>query len=441
MLCTMNITTDLTINKLEDLRKLKPFLEERTLKINKSQLARELGKDRRTIHKYLNGYEKPVKREKTSCIDAYYNQIKELLSDNNQQIFYYKRILWQYLVDNHGLTCKEPSFRRYISNHPEFQQYFDQRGKKHLTNKTHIRYETAPASQAQLDWKESIPFTLKNGETLEVNILVLLLSYSRYRIYHVSLKKTQDVLLALLDQSFEQLQGVPKTLLVDNMKTIMDEPRTPYQRGKVNRRFQQFADDYEFQVKPCLAGRPQTKAKVEAPMKLLDEIRAYNGQLTYPQLIELVTHMNNRINSKVNQGTGKIPLLFYQKEKVSLSSLPKGAIRKPYQITTTTAKVNSSSMITYKGNQYSVPAEYLDKTMNLQVHDGHLCVYYNMSFVTMHPISSKKLNYLESHYLELSRQTLPLEEVDIKRLAKENLNLIGAMYKDEQHVYPTNKKP
>src|SRR5690625_7829386 len=31
-------------------------------------------------------------------------------------------------------------------------------------------------------------------------------------------------------------------------------------------------------VKPCLAGRNETKAKVEAPMKLLDEIHAYQGQ-------------------------------------------------------------------------------------------------------------------------------------------------------------------
>ena len=29
--------------------------------------------------------------------------------------------------------------------------------------------------QAQLDWKESIPFTLKSGKMMEVNILALLL--------------------------------------------------------------------------------------------------------------------------------------------------------------------------------------------------------------------------------------------------------------------------
>lgn len=431
MIYTVNINTDLKINTLEDLVKLKPLLEEGTLKINKSQIARELGKDRRTVDKYIKGFQKSSTRKRSSNLDEYYDTIKELLSESNQQIFYYKSILWQYLVDNHGLDCAESSFRRYILKHPEFQEYFNTRKKTHSSNKVHIRYETGPAKQAQLDWKESIPFTLKSGETLEINILVLLLSYSRYRIYRVSLTKTQDVLFSLLDQSFQMLSGVPHELLTDNMKTVMDQPRTEYQSGKVNVKFQQFADDYGFRVKPCIAGRPQTKAKVEAPMKILDEIRAYNGKLTYVELHELVARINNRVNTRVNKGTGKIPIMYYEKEKASLSPLPKDQIRKPYQIITNTVKVNSSSMITYQSNQYSVPPEYIGKILNLQVHDNHLHVYYNTTFITLHPISSKKLNYHESHYTELSSYSLSLPETEINQVAKENLNLIGAIYQND----------
>ena len=431
MIYTININTNLKINTLEDLVKLKPLLEEGTLKINKSQIAREIGKDRRTVDRYINGFQKSSTRKRSSNLDQYYDIIKELLSDCSQQIFYYKSILWQYLIDNHGLDCAESSFRRYILKHPEFQEYFNARKKSHVSNKIHIRYETGPAKQAQLDWKESIPFTLKTGETLEINILVLLLSYSRYRDYRVSLSKTQDVLFSLLDQSFQMLGGVPHELLTDNMKTVMDQPRTEYQSGKVNVKFQQFADDYGFRVKPCIAGRPQTKAKVEAPMKILDEIRAYNGKLTYVELHELVARINNRVNSRVNKGTGKIPIMFFEKEQASLFPLPKDQIRKPYQIITNTVKVNSSSMITYQSNQYSVPPEYIGKILNLQVHDNYLHVYYNTTLITLHPISSKKLNYHEAHYNELSKYSLSLPESDINQVAKENLDLIGAIYQNE----------
>ena len=62
---------------------------------------------------------------------------------------------------------------------------------------------------------------------------------------------------------------------------------------------------------------------------------------------------------------GRIPLMYYNKEKASLNSLPADNIRKPYQITTNTVKVNHSSMFNYKGCQYSVPPEYIDKIVSL----------------------------------------------------------------------------
>lgn len=52
MIHTINIHTDLQITTLEDLKKLTPFWEDGTLKVNKSQIARELKKDRRTVDKY-----------------------------------------------------------------------------------------------------------------------------------------------------------------------------------------------------------------------------------------------------------------------------------------------------------------------------------------------------------------------------------------------------
>lgn len=145
-------------------------------------------------------------------------------------------------------------------------------------------FETDKGQQAQLDWKENIDFVLSNGEVININIFVLILSYSRFRVYRLSLEKTQDVVFSFLNESFEAFGGVPKELLTDNMKTVMDQLSTAYQREKVNNKFQQFADDYGFKVRPCIAGRPNTKAKVEAPMKLLDEIRSYNRTLNFDEL-------------------------------------------------------------------------------------------------------------------------------------------------------------
>lgn len=80
-------------------------------------------------------------------------------------------------------------------------------------------------------------------------------------------------------------------------------------------------------MKPCIAGRPRTKAKVEASMKLLDEIHAYQGKFNYEELHDFIQKLCNRINNEYHQGTGKIPVLHLQKEKNLLSPLPSKRIR------------------------------------------------------------------------------------------------------------------
>ena len=418
----------MNVNSLVDLHKLKVIMEVNNLKVNKSQIARELGVDARTVGKYLNGYVKPTTRNRKSPIDDFKPIIQSLLSEESIQVFYYKRVLWQYLKDNHGLDCAQSSFRRYISNNVEFNDYFKRRKKGYISNKSTMRFETDKGQQAQLDWKENIDFVLSTGEVININIFVLILSYSRFRIYRLSLEKTQDILFSFLNESFETFGGVPKELLTDNMKTVMDQPRTAYQSGKVNNKFQQFADDYGFKVRPCIAGRPNTKAKVEAPMKLLDEIRAYNSTLNFNELHELISKLNNRINGTCHTSTGKIPVLHLEKEKDFLLDLPTEQIRNRYSIITTSVKVNRQSMISYKSNQYSVPPEYINKKLKLQVYDNQLHLYYNINLVTIHEIKNQKLNYHDNHYLQISYLTFKNSKYEMNEIAKNNLKMIGEIY-------------
>jgi len=431
MIIKNDLYTNITINNLADLKKLKPFMEGSDLKVNKSQIARELNVNVKTVGKYINGYKKLTTRNRTSKIDEFYPTIEELLLKSTTQVFYYKRVLWQYLTDNYNLNCAQSSFRRYITNHSEFNEYFRKHRTKNSANQAPMRYETEIGHQAQLDWKENMKFTLLNGEIITINIFVLLLSYSRFRIYRLSLSKTQDVLFSFINDAFETFGGVPKELLTDNMKTVMDEARTEYRKGKVNNKFQQFADDYNFKVFPCIAGRPNTKAKVEAPMKLLDEIQAYNGTLDYSKLHQLVEKLNNRINSQCHTTTGKIPILHLNKEKDFLSKLPTAKIRNLYSIILPDVTVNNQSMIHYKSNQYSVPPKYIGKKLKLQRYDDQIHIYYSTDLITVHTVKNQKLNYHHSHYVEISSLTLKKPIEDIETIAKNNLEIIGAVYRND----------
>lgn len=428
MYIQLNVETTFELNSLADLAAYKKIMEHLKMKINKSKLARDMGVDRRTIDKYLNGFVPKKKRNKPSKIDEFYPVIASLLSDNSKQVFYYRRNLWQYLKDNHGLVCGQSTFRTYIANTPEFQAYFEKDERIPSMGNSGIRFETRAGKQAQLDWKESILYETKDGEQVEINVAVLVLSHSRMRFFYMSISKSQAVLFSFLTETFEKMGGVPEELVTDNMKTVMDEARTEFSKGKVNAKFAQFAKDFGFKVRPCIAGRPKTKGKVETTMKLLDEIHAYQGKFNMEELHVYIERLCNRINREIHQGTNKIPLLEFQKEKNHLLQLPTERVRDSFKINHTLVKVNASNMISYKSNQYSVPPEYQGKKVSLQVYDDQLWIHYNMELIAQHKISDAKLNYQEAHYRETISKAMP-NYPDINDLAKRNLAAIGEMYK------------
>ena len=416
------------VNDLTDLGKLKDISEVFNIKVNISEIAKELGVDRRTAKKYFDGYTKPKSRLKPSKIDEYVPIIREVLSDESLQKFHYKSNLYNYLVDNYDMQVASSTFRHFIKKHDEFNSYFS---KSKATSKAVkcMRYETNPGKQIQIDWKENFKFMTTDMGLIELNIFVVLLSYSRYSMYYVSLDKKQDRVISFLADAFERLGGVVDEVLTDNLKTVMDKPRTAYKKGKVNDRFNEFAKDYGFKVKPCIAKRPQTKGKVESQMKIFDELDAYQGKLSFKELLEKVEQINRRKNISMHQGTFRSPTSLLNTDKDSLNPLPSRKIRSLYQSYKSKVKVNDSAMVSYKSNQYSVPIEYIGKTLNLEVVDNYLYLYDTIKLVTKHKISSKKLNYHKDHYQQTIRLTMPYkEEKDIIKYSKENLRKIDKIY-------------
>ena len=55
MLYKSNIPVTIEINTVQDLSKLGAFMEHNDIKVNKSEIARKLNINRRTVDKYLKG--------------------------------------------------------------------------------------------------------------------------------------------------------------------------------------------------------------------------------------------------------------------------------------------------------------------------------------------------------------------------------------------------
>lgn len=417
----LNINTNIEINNLNDLKKLKIVVEANGLnRPNYMELARQLGVDRRTIKKYYESDGVPVPRKKKeSKIDNYEVIIRKLLfpiDAKQAPIFYYKSHLYRFLQREYNLNVALNTFSYYISNHPEFNGYF--KGKKVVES---IKSETPFGEQGQFDWKEKLDFSFKDGTRMLINVACLVLGASRFKLWKVCPSTSQNYLFDFLASAFEHLEGVPKEILIDNASTMMDIARTDKSEGKVNPKFQQFANDFGFKVKPCMAGRPNTKAKVESPMKLIDEIMNYNGLLEdFTELEKKIEELNNEANGRISQATSYAPVLVFKKEKEHLLSLPSGSIISSYKNKTSVAKVNKNSLFTYRGNQYSVPPEYIGKMVHLNIGDGEIHVYYSKKLVVLHKISKDKVNYKETHHLKMMVKTFGSIE-NIKEKSQEHL--------------------
>ena len=78
MLINIEVNNNVEIRSLNDLFILGRLQEVGSIKVNKSEIARELGVDRRTVSKYIDGYSKSDVRQRKSKIDQYYDVINFL---------------------------------------------------------------------------------------------------------------------------------------------------------------------------------------------------------------------------------------------------------------------------------------------------------------------------------------------------------------------------
>ena len=377
------------------------------LKPNFSELARLYDVNRRTVKKYYDGYAgKPEHHDKPSKLDPYYDIIKQKLLIKGTTVM----AVYQFI---HSEVDSQ------IGSYSNFNKYVVSKGlvpKKSV--KGHPRFETAPGQQAQVDWKEDVSIANKYGEIFTFQVFDYKLGHSRYCHFTYKTTKTRQDVFDCLIASFRATGGVPKEILFDNMASIVDMKGS---HRRINHKFRAFAKDFNFKVKLCKPRHAFTKGKVEVINKFLDWLLPYEGEFeTEEDLIHILDKINKKVNSSVCQATGVPPLLLFQKEKEHLQSLPKSEVVESYMSSDRQIMVQKDSMITYMNNKYSVPPEYIGKLVNIQVHNNTLRVNYNAELITVHGITSKKLNYHKEHYASLL--SAHIKDVDtVAAMAEANL--------------------
>ena len=355
--------------------------------VSKAAMARIMNCDPRTVKKYIQGYI-PQKRKtvkKKSKLDEFKNIIESKLQIGCSSMAIFKYIQKEGYSGSYSLVAD------YTAKH-----------RKEETKKATIRYETLPGLQAQVDWKESIKMTSKSGQIYEINIFLMVLGYSRMKFLKLTVDRTQKTLFNCMNMAFKYFNGIPREILFDNMPTVVDRANSRIGNVKINGKFMQYAKDAGFKVITCKAFRPQTKGKVESLAKLVDRLKVYNNEFdSYEELEKIVNNFMQEINNEISQGTNEKPLDRMQKETKYLMPLSNPDILKTYIASPKEYKVSKESMITYKGQKYSVPTYLIGESVFVEETDEYIRIYYTTNLVTMHRKTDKFLNYHKEHLREI----------------------------------------
>ena len=392
---------------MEKVRKELVVMRELGIKPNYSELGRKYGRDPRTIKKYNESYEgKSATRKKESLLDKYKEEIKEKINLPGSN----KNAVYQYMKEKYKDIGCYSNFTYFIRK----EKLIDNKVK----NTPHPRYETPYGKQMQFDWKESLTMTNKYGEIFEFNIFSSILCASRFHIYVYSKNKTRKDVENCLVQSFKKIQGVPDELLTDNMVSIVNT-----KTKKFLSEFNTFCKDMNVKPKKCKVRKCMTKGKVESQNRFMSWLIPYNGEFeTEEELIEIIEKINKKVNQEVNETTGCTPIMLYDKEKEYLKPLPNKELLNRYENDIKSFKVPNTFLVTYKGNQYSVSPQYINKTVKLKELNNKLYIYYNEKIISCHEISNNKINYKSEDYLDgMSHWIKNNSELNIEDIVEKNL--------------------
>ena len=355
--------------------------------MSKAAMARIMGCDPRTVKRYLEGYEPKKKRKilKKSKLDKFKETIISKLEIGCTSMAIFK------FIQKDGYTGSYSLVADFVQKHKEEQ-----------IKKATIRFETAPGLQSQVDWKENLKMISKHGELFEVNIFLMVLGYSRTKFVKLTSDKTQKTLFKCMNEAFKYFGGVPKEIVFDNMATVVDRANSRIGNVKLNTKFVQYSKDIGFNPITCRIYRPQTKGKVESLAKLVDRLQVYNHEFeTYEELEKIVKMFMKEINNEISQGTNMKPIERLAKETKYLLPLPNQEVLNAYTTSPKEYKVSKESMITYKGQKYSVPIYLIGKSVSVKETDEYIHIYYTTNLITKHKKSKKFLNYHKEHIVDI----------------------------------------
>jgi transposase len=261
----------------------------------------------------------------------------------------------QDLAAEQGFTARYWSVRRFVER---------------LTGRTPLpmrRLESEPGGEAQIDFGTGVPITLPDQPAVGVrkrrktHVFRVVLSHSRKAYSEVCYRQTTEDFLRAIENAFWHFGGVPKTLVIDNLKAAVTHP--DWFDPELNPKLLSFCQHYGTVILPTKPRTPRHKGKIERGIGYVKG-NALKGH-TFTSLEAQNRHLevwersvaDTRIHGTTKQQVGKV---FAEVERAALGPLPRDrfpSFQEARRI------VSRDGHIEVAKSYYSTPPEYLGRSV------------------------------------------------------------------------------
>lgn len=302
-----------------------------------AEIARRLGRSRQTLYNWKKTKaEEAVGGRRASKLDGFMGYISSRLERYDLPATVVMRE-----VRERGYTGKITILREAVA-----------RIKAQHVQRVVDRFETEAGRQAQVDWT-SCGTIMHRGRRRRLSVLVVTMGYSRMIWARFVVSERRPVLMELLEAAFRALGGVPRELVFDNMKQVVEIVRREDAPAVIQAGFAAFALHWGFEVVVCPPYWPRAKGKVERAIEYLQ--RSFLEGRSFVDLEDLNRQLEEWLAEVANvrvHGTTKARPVDRQAEDQA-GMLPVEAGRAFPMKEVETRRADHDGRISFRGVRYS----------------------------------------------------------------------------------------
>jgi transposase len=246
-----------------------------------------------------------------------------------------------------------------------------------------VRFETPPGRQLQIDFGERR--VAIGDEQVRVYLFVATLGYSRRVHARAFRHERQSAWFEGLEGAFRHFGGLPKEVLLDNAKALV-EHHDPVTREVVfNARLHAFARYWDVRPVACAPYRARTKGKDERGVGYVKRNAIAGRSFASWGALEahLAWWMREVADQRVHGTTGEVPMVRFEREERQ-ALRPLGSKPPFRQMRELTRCVQNDGCVDVDTNHYSVPWQLIGAQVSVVVSGGEVRISHAGTEVARH---------------------------------------------------------